>query len=58
MNEENGRKRRMEEVETVEHGVRKITKDELRKALKRMKGPDDIKVEVWKCLGEVWKSRF
>ncbi|KAK3570621.1 hypothetical protein QTP86_023816, partial [Hemibagrus guttatus] len=32
-------------------------KDEVRKALKRMKsgkavGPDDIPVEVWKCLGE------
>ncbi|KAK3528617.1 hypothetical protein QTP70_006030 [Hemibagrus guttatus] len=35
----------------------KIRKDEVRKALKRMKsgkavGPDDIPVEVWKCLGE------
>ncbi|KAK3541600.1 hypothetical protein QTP86_033087, partial [Hemibagrus guttatus] len=35
----------------------KIRKDEFRKALKRMKigkevGPDDIPVEVWKCLGE------
>ena len=33
-------------------------KDEVRKALKRMKsgkafGPDDIQMEVWKCLGEV-----
>ncbi|KAK3557178.1 hypothetical protein QTP70_024694 [Hemibagrus guttatus] len=37
--------------------VDKIRKDEVRKALKRMKsgkevGPDDIPVEVWKCLGE------
>ncbi|KAK3525313.1 hypothetical protein QTP86_029120, partial [Hemibagrus guttatus] len=37
--------------------VNKIRKDEVRKALKRMKsgkavGPDDIPVEVWKCLGE------
>ncbi|KAK3567074.1 hypothetical protein QTP86_009773 [Hemibagrus guttatus] len=37
--------------------VDKIGKDEVRKALKRMKsgkavGSDDIPVEVWKCLGE------
>ncbi|KAK3564447.1 hypothetical protein QTP86_020386 [Hemibagrus guttatus] len=37
--------------------VEKIRKDEVRKAWKRMKsgkavGPDDIPVEVWKCLGE------
>ncbi|KAK3569322.1 hypothetical protein QTP86_026824, partial [Hemibagrus guttatus] len=40
-----------------ESKVDKIRKDEVRKALKRMKsgkavGPDDIPVEVWKCLGE------
>ena len=37
----------MEEVETVEQDVRNITKDDVRRALKRMKngkavGPDDI----------------
>ncbi|KAK3571136.1 hypothetical protein QTP86_001915 [Hemibagrus guttatus] len=41
----------------VQQEVDKIRKDEVRKALKRMKsgkavGPDDIPVEVWKCLGE------
>ncbi|KAK3550515.1 hypothetical protein QTP70_000068 [Hemibagrus guttatus] len=41
----------------VQQKVDKIRKDEVRKALKRMKsgkavGPDDILVEVWKCLGE------
>ncbi|KAK3540626.1 hypothetical protein QTP70_034381 [Hemibagrus guttatus] len=41
----------------VQQKVDKIRKDEVRKALKRMKsgkavGPDDIPVEVWKCLGE------
>ncbi|KAK3548096.1 hypothetical protein QTP70_004523 [Hemibagrus guttatus] len=41
----------------VQQKVEKIRKDEVRKALKRMKsgkavGPDDIPVEVWKCLGE------
>ncbi|KAK3575645.1 hypothetical protein QTP86_031602, partial [Hemibagrus guttatus] len=51
MNEENQREKR------VEQKVDKIRKDEVRKALKRMKsgeavGPDDIPVKVWKCLGE------
>ncbi|KAK3528842.1 hypothetical protein QTP70_011765 [Hemibagrus guttatus] len=41
----------------VQQKVDMIRKDEVRKALKRMKsgkavGPDDIPVEVWKCLGE------
>ncbi|KAK3536542.1 hypothetical protein QTP86_013738, partial [Hemibagrus guttatus] len=41
----------------VQQKVDKIRKDEVRKALKRMKSgkavsPDDIPVEVWKCLGE------
>ncbi|KAK3565903.1 hypothetical protein QTP86_020316 [Hemibagrus guttatus] len=41
----------------VQQKVDKIRKDEVRKALKRMKsgkavGPDDIPVVVWKCLGE------
>ncbi|KAK3556954.1 hypothetical protein QTP70_022300, partial [Hemibagrus guttatus] len=41
----------------VQQKVDKIRKDEVRKALKLMKsgkavGPDDIPVEVWKCLGE------
>ncbi|KAK3519520.1 hypothetical protein QTP70_033504 [Hemibagrus guttatus] len=57
MNEENEREKRGEGVNSVEQEVDKIRKDEVRKALKRMKsgkavGPDDIPVEVWKCLGE------
>ncbi|KAK3519797.1 hypothetical protein QTP70_004955 [Hemibagrus guttatus] len=57
MNEENEREKRVEGVNSVEQKVEKIRKDEVRKALKRMKsgkavGPDDIPVEVWKCLGE------
>ncbi|KAK3510396.1 hypothetical protein QTP70_005869 [Hemibagrus guttatus] len=57
MNDENDREKRVEGVNTVEQKVHKIRKDEVRKALKRMKsgkavGPDDILVEVWKCLGE------
>ncbi|KAK2910488.1 hypothetical protein Q8A73_008203 [Channa argus] len=58
MNEENERERRVEEVTGVEQEVAKISKSEVRRTLKRMKsgkavGPDDIPVEVWKCLGEV-----
>ncbi|KAK3518565.1 hypothetical protein QTP70_002544, partial [Hemibagrus guttatus] len=57
MNEENEREKRVEGVNSVEQKVDNIRKDEVRKALKRMKsgkavGPDDIPVEVWKCLGE------
>ncbi|KAK3536514.1 hypothetical protein QTP86_013837 [Hemibagrus guttatus] len=57
MNEENEREKRVEVVNSVEQKVDKIRKDEVRKALKRMKsgkavGPDNILVEVWKCLGE------
>ncbi|KAK3512100.1 hypothetical protein QTP70_030345 [Hemibagrus guttatus] len=57
MNEENEREKRVEGVNSVEQKVDKIRKDEVRKALKRMKsgkavGPDDIPLEVWKCLGE------
>ncbi|KAK3522566.1 hypothetical protein QTP86_024988, partial [Hemibagrus guttatus] len=57
MNEENEREKRVEGVNSVEQKVDKIRKDEVWKALKRMKsgkavGPDDIPVEVWKCLGE------
>ncbi|KAK3509779.1 hypothetical protein QTP70_010523 [Hemibagrus guttatus] len=57
MNEEDEREKRVEGVNSVEQEVDKIRKDEVRKALKRMKsgkavGPDDIPVEVWKCLGE------
>ncbi|KAK3518215.1 hypothetical protein QTP70_033908 [Hemibagrus guttatus] len=55
--EENEREKRVEGVNSVEQKVDKIRKDEVRKALKRMKsgkavGPDDIPVEVWKCLEE------
>ncbi|KAK3557295.1 hypothetical protein QTP70_026684, partial [Hemibagrus guttatus] len=57
MNEGNEREKRVEGVNSVEQKVDKIRKDEVRKALKRMKsgkavGPDDIPVEVWKCQGE------
>ncbi|KAK3509581.1 hypothetical protein QTP70_006451 [Hemibagrus guttatus] len=51
MNEENEKKKRVEGLNSVEQKVDKIRKDEVRKALKRMKsgkavGPDDIPVDV------------
>ncbi|KAK3508105.1 hypothetical protein QTP70_014276 [Hemibagrus guttatus] len=53
MNEENEREKRVEGVNSVEQKVDKIRKDEVRKALKKMKsgkavGPDDIPVESWR----------
>ncbi|KAK3541961.1 hypothetical protein QTP86_008147 [Hemibagrus guttatus] len=62
MNEENEREKRVEGVNSVEQKVDKIRKDEVRKALKRMKsgkavGPDDIPVEVWN-IGMVRVSVF
>uniref|UniRef100_A0AAR2LU20 Reverse transcriptase domain-containing protein n=1 Tax=Pygocentrus nattereri TaxID=42514 RepID=A0AAR2LU20_PYGNA len=57
MNEENERERRTTGGEIVDQEVQRISKVEVRAALKRMKngkavGPDDIPVEVWRCLGE------
>ena len=51
MNEENPRERRQDEVDIVIQDVTKISEDEVRVALRRMKngkamGPDDIQVEV------------
>ena len=58
MNEENEREIRENDGERVNLEVEKISKEEVRENMKRMKnrkavGPDDIPVEVWKCLGEI-----
>ena len=55
MNEENERERRENDGERVNLEVEKISKEEVRENMKRMKngkavGPDDIPVEVWKCM--------
>ena len=57
MNEENERERRVNDGERVNLEFESISKEEVRKNMQRMKngkavGPDDIPVEVWKCLGE------
>lgn len=56
--EKNVRENPVEEVTSVEKEVAKISEDEVRTVLKRIKSgkadcPDNIPVEVWKCLGKV-----
>ncbi|KAI5100986.1 hypothetical protein C0J45_9972 [Silurus meridionalis] len=58
MNKENEKERRLDDVELVKQDVDRISKEEVRAAIKRMKngksvGPDDIPVEAWRCLGEM-----
>ena len=57
MNKENGRDPRTEEAEVVNKEVNYVSR-EVRNALRRMKkvkgvGPDELSVEVWKCMGEM-----
>ena len=57
MNEENERERRETDGERVNLEVESVSKEEVMENMQRMKngkavGPDDIPVEVWKCLGE------
>ena len=58
MNVENMREEREEVAVRLYGEVHRITEDEVRRALKRMKngkavGPDDIPVEAWICLGDM-----
>ena len=58
MNEENSRDSRTEEAEVVNEEVNCVSRDEVKNALKRMKkgkvvGPDELPVEVWKCMGKM-----
>ena len=57
MNEENEKERREIDGERVNLEVESVSKEEVMENMQRMKngkavGPDDIPVEVWKCLGE------
>ena len=57
MNEENNREPRTEEAEVVNKEVNCVSR-EVKNALKRMKigkavGPDELPIEVWKCMGEI-----
>ena len=56
MNEENNRHPRTEETEVVNEEINFVSREE--NALRRMKkgkavGPDELPVEVWKCMGKM-----
>ena len=58
MNEENIRESRIEEAEVVNEEVNYVSREEVMNALRRMKkgkavGPDELPVEVWKCMGKM-----
>ncbi|KAI5619610.1 hypothetical protein C0J50_21007 [Silurus asotus] len=58
MNDENKRERKLDDVGIVKQEVIRISKEEVKAVIKRMKsgklvGPDDIPVEAWRCLGEM-----
>ena len=58
MNEENNRGPRTEESEVVNKEVNYVSREEVKNAVRRMKkgkaaGPDELPVEVWKCMGEM-----
>ena len=57
INEENNRNPRTEEAEVVNEEVNCVSR-EVKNALRRMKkgkavGPDELPVEVWKCMGKM-----
>ena len=65
MNEENNTDSRTEEAEVVNANC--VSREEVKNALRRMKkgkavGPDELPVEVWKCMGEMgikfWTRQF
>ena len=58
MDEENNREPRTEEPEVVNEEINCISREEVKNALRRMKkgkavGPDELPVDVWKCIGEM-----
>ena len=58
MNEENNREPRTEEAEVINKEVNCVSREEVKNALRRMKkgkavGPDELPVEVRKCLGKM-----
>ena len=58
MNEENNRDPRTEEPEVVNEKVNCVSREKVKNAVRRMKkgkavGPDELPVEVWKCMGEM-----
>ena len=58
MNEENNREPRTEKAEVVKEEVNCVSREEVKNALRRMRkgkavGPDELPIEVWKCMGEM-----
>ena len=57
MNEENNRDSRAEKAEVVNEEVNCLSKKEVKNALRMKKGkavgPDELPVEVWKCMGKM-----
>ena len=58
MNKKNNRNPGKEEAEVVNEKVNCFSKEEVKNALRRMKfgkavGPDELPVEVWKCMEEM-----
>ena len=58
MNEKNNREPRTEKPEVVNEEVNCVSREKVRNAVRRMKkgkavGPDELPVEVWKCMGEM-----
>ena len=58
MNEENNREPRTEEPEVVNEEVNCVSRKDVKNTVRRMKkgkavGPDELPVEVWKCMGEM-----
>ena len=58
MNEENKRDPMTEEIEVVNEEINCISREKAKNALRRMKkgkvvGPDELPVEIWKCMGKM-----
>ena len=58
INKENDRESRTKKAEVVNEEVNCVSREEVKNALRRMKkgkaiGPDELPVEVWKCMGEM-----
>ena len=58
MKEKNNREPRREEAEVVKKKVNCVSRKKVKNALRRMKkrkaaGPDELPVEVWKCMGKM-----
>ena len=63
MNKENNRDPRTKQPEVVNEEVNCVSREEVKNALRRMKkgkavGPDELPVDVWKCMGKMHGIKF